>query len=85
MNGLEKSCFNPYTGKYEPLTIWTNLTVKDGPDGTSRYKYDPIGDNVTSEVKDDKRILNTTNIVITIMAILLTQTMLNKVLLKRNG
>lgn len=51
----ENHVFNPYTGKYEPLTIWTNLTVKDGPDGTSRYKYDPIGDNVTSEVKDDKK------------------------------
>lgn len=51
----ENHVFNPYTGKYEPLTIWINLTVKDGPDGTSRYKYDPIGDNVTSEVKDDKK------------------------------
>ena len=51
----ENHVFNPYTGKYEPLTIWTSLNVKDGPDGTSRYKYDAIGDNVTSEVKEDKK------------------------------
>lgn len=51
----ENHVFNPYTGKYEPLTIWTNLNVKDDPNGTSRYKYDAIGDNVTSEVKKNKK------------------------------
>lgn len=51
----ENHVFNPYTGKYEPLTIWTNLNVKDDPNGTSRYKYDAIGDNVTSEVKENKK------------------------------
>ena len=51
----ENHVFNPYTGKYEPLTIWTNLNVKDDPNGTSRYKYDAIGDNVTSEVKEEKK------------------------------
>lgn len=51
----ENHVFNPYTGKYEPLIIWTNLNVKDDPNGTSRYKYDAIGDNVTSEVKKNKK------------------------------
>ena len=51
----ENHVFNPYTGKYEPLTIWTQMQIKDGPDGKSRYKYDAIGDNVTSEIKEDKK------------------------------
>lgn len=49
----ENHIYNPYTEKYEPLNIWTQLKVKDSPSGDSRYEYRPIGDNVTSVVKPE--------------------------------
>lgn len=45
--------YNSFNGKYEPLNIWTQLHYKNNPNGTSPYKYKPVGEFVRNEVKEE--------------------------------
>ncbi len=45
--------FNEYTGKFEPLRIWTTMKVKENGSLKGQYEYVPTFENREKEVKEE--------------------------------
>lgn len=44
--------YNPYTHKYEPLSIWTKMEVIPGGELSGEYNYNPTFENLERNIKD---------------------------------
>lgn len=52
---MKNHIYNPYTKRWEPLSVWTTMEFKDGNPNGGEYTYTPTYENQSSTIRDGKK------------------------------